>query len=88
MTIPAGVHTLYFVPEENGTSKLAFSSTLGGWGVPVDDKHDVARVDAKKEALEKSVDQFTMAIDKGQGGGVIKLKWENTEYSVAFTIKK
>ena len=37
-TIPAGVYTLYMVPSESGTSKLAFSSNLGGWGIPVDDK--------------------------------------------------
>ena len=35
--IPAGVYTLYFVPSESGTSKLAFSKKLGGWGIPGDD---------------------------------------------------
>ena len=32
-TIPACASTLYMVPDENGTSKLAFSKTLGGWGI-------------------------------------------------------
>ncbi len=88
-TIPAGAYTLYFVPSEDGASKLAFSSSLGGWGVPVIEKTDVARVDAKKESLEKSVDQFTMAVEKNAaGGGVIKLMWEKTAFSVPFTVKK
>lgn len=88
-TIPAGAYTLYFVPNEDGSAKLAFSSTLGGWGVPVNEKTDVARVDAKKETLETDVDQFTVAVEKGaSGGGVIKLSWEKTAYTVAFTVKK
>ena len=88
-TIPAGAYTLYLVPEESGTSKLAFSKTIGQWGIPVDEKNDLARVDVKKDSLEKAVDQFTMAVEKGaDGGGVIKMSWENTQYSVAFTVKK
>jgi hypothetical protein len=88
--IPAGAYTLYMVPEESGASKLVFSKRLGQWGVPVDEKNDLARVDLKKEALEKSVDQFTMAIanDTAAGGGVIKLMWENTQFSVPFTVQK
>lgn len=87
-TIPAGAYTLYLVPEEKG-GKLAFSSGLGGWGIPVDEKHDVARVDVKVEAMEKDADQLAIAVDKGaSGGGVLKIMWEKTQYSVPFTIKK
>ncbi len=88
-TIPAGAYTLYMVPDENGTSKLAFSKKLGQWGIPVDEKNDVARVDLKKDALDTPVEQFTMAVQKTpDGGGAIVLKWENTQYSVPFTVKK
>jgi hypothetical protein len=88
-TIPAGADTLYFIPTENGTSKLAFTSNLGPWGVPVDQKHDVARVDAKKEALDTAVDQLTLDITgDDSGGGVIKIRWESTQFSVAFANKK
>src|ERR1035441_3427668 len=61
-TIPAGAHTLYMVPSETGPSKLAISTDVGGWGVPVDETNDLARVDLKRDALEKQVDQLTMAI--------------------------
>ena len=87
-TLPAGAYTLYLVPEETGVTKLAFSSKLGGWGVPVDESHDIARVDAKKETLEKAVDQFTIAIGKDEAGGVLKLSWETTQFSIPFTVKK
>jgi hypothetical protein len=87
-TIPAGAYTLYMVPQENGASQLAFSSALGGWGIPVDTDHDVARVDLTKTELDKPVDQFTMAISRESGGGVLKLSWENTQFSVPFTVQK
>jgi hypothetical protein len=88
-TIPAGAYTLYTVPSESGASKLAFCTKIGAWGVPVNEKNDLARVDMKKETLEKPLDQFTMAVAKNpSGGGVIKLMWEDTQFSVPFTVKK
>ena len=88
-TIPAGAYTLYTIPSDSGMSKLGISKNLGAWGVPVDEKNDLARVDLKKEPLEKPNDQFTMAVAKNpSGGGVIKLMWDNTQFSVPFTVKK
>jgi hypothetical protein len=88
--IPAGAYTLYIVPSETGTSKLAFSSNLGKWGIPVDETKDVARVDLKKDTISQSVDQLTIAVvnDKATGGGVITIQWETTQFSAPFTIKK
>jgi hypothetical protein len=88
-TVPAGAYTLYVIPSESGTSKLAISKNLGGWGVPVNEKNDLARVDLKKESTDKPVDQFTMAVAKNPaGGGLIKLAWENTQFTAPFTVKK
>lgn len=82
--IPAGAHVLYMVPSESGASKLAISSSVGGWGVPVDETHDLARVDLKKDTLDKPVDQLTMAVEKDPaGGGVLKIMWENTQFSAS-----
>jgi Protein of unknown function (DUF2911) len=88
-TIPAGAYTLYMMPEENGASKLVISTALGGWGIPVDTKHDLMQVDLTKTTLDKPVDQFTMAISRNpSGGGVLKMSWENTEFSAPFTVQK
>jgi hypothetical protein len=82
--VPAGAHTLYEIPSESGASKLAISTNVGEWGVPVEVTHDLARVDLKKESLDKPVDQLTLAIEKdGNGGGVLKIMWETTQFSVA-----
>jgi hypothetical protein len=87
-TIPAGAHTLYMVPSETGPSKLAFSSHVGKWGVPVDETKDIARVDLKKEPLDEEVNQLTIALENHQTNGLIKIKWEKTQFSVPFTVKR
>jgi hypothetical protein len=88
-TIPAGAYTLFTLPEESGTATLIVSKQVGQWGTQYDEKQDLARIELKKEALEKPVDQFTMAISKNpSGGGIVKLSWENTQFSVPFTVKK
>lgn len=89
-TIPAGAYTLYLVPSLEGATKLAFSSNLGKWGVPVDEKSDVARVDLTKQSVEPKVDQLTIAVENDQatGGGVLKIVWEDTQFSAPFTVKK
>jgi hypothetical protein len=95
-TIPAGAHTLYLVPSDNEATtptKLAFSKNIGKWGIPVDEKNDIARVDMKKETLDTPVEQLTLEIQNTSAGGgdltgVLKVKWETTQYSLPFTVKK
>lgn len=88
-TIPAGAYTLYIVPSETGTSKLAFSSALSKWGIPVDTSKDVARVDLVKESLEEQVNQLTIAVENAPpDGGVIRIRWEKTQFSLPFKVKK
>jgi hypothetical protein len=91
-TVPAGAYTLFTLPNEDGTAKLIINKQVGQWGVgpnSYDEKQDLARVDLKKGPSEKQLDQFTMAISKDPaGGGVLKMSWENTQYSVPFTVQK
>ncbi|HWA08121.1 MAG TPA: DUF2911 domain-containing protein [Opitutaceae bacterium] len=90
LTIQGGVaYTLYMVPSENGTSKLAVSTRIGKWGIPVDETKDLGRVDLKKDALPSQLDELTLAIENvPAGGGVLKIMWENTQFSLPFTVKK
>jgi hypothetical protein len=89
-TVPPGAYTLYFVSDESGAAKIAFSKKIGGWGIPVDESQDLARIAAKRDSMSQAVDQFTIAIERdasNNAAGVLKLMWENTQYSVPFTIK-
>lgn len=87
-TVPAGAYSLYMLPEENGASKLIINKQIGQWGTQYDEGQDLARVDMKKETFEKNVPQLTMAITKNpEGGGILKVMWETTQYSIPFTVK-
>jgi Protein of unknown function (DUF2911) len=95
-TVPAGAYSLWTLPNEDGTAKLIINKQIGQWGMDYrnpknvyDEANDLARVDLTKETLDKSVDQFTMALGKGaSGGGMVKMSWETTAYSVGFTVPK
>ncbi len=91
-SLAAGTYSLFTVPNEDGTAKLVINKKTGQWGIPYNEEsekaNELARVDLKKSDLDKEVDQFTMAIEKEDGGGKLKMCWEKTEYSIKFTVKK
>jgi hypothetical protein len=88
LTVPAGACTLYLLPNQDGSAKLIINKQIGQWGTDYDQAQDLGRVDASRETLDNPVNQFTISIVKdGAGGGVIKLAWENTQYSVPFTVR-
>ncbi len=87
--IPAGACTLFMLPAEDGSAKLIFNRQIGQWGLQYDDKQDIARVDLKRESLEKPADQLTITVENNPaGGGVIKLAWESVQYSAAFSVSQ
>ena len=87
--LPAGAYSLYTIPHADGTAQLIINSQVGQWGLTYDQKLDVARVDLTRTALDTPVDQITIALARNpSGGGILQLQWENTQYSVAFTIAK
>jgi hypothetical protein len=89
-TIPAGASTLFLLPQQNGPARLIINRQIGQWGTQHDEKQDIGRVDLKTDTLEKPVDQFTMSVSRNSdgGGGLLKIMWENTQYSIPFTVKK
>jgi hypothetical protein len=91
-SLPAGTYSLFTVPSEDGTAKLVINKRTGQWGIPYEEEkekaNELSRIDLKKKDLDKSVDQFTMAIEPQASGGELKMMWEKTQYSVPFTVKK
>jgi hypothetical protein len=83
--LPAGKYTLWTLPSANG-AKLIINSQTGQWGTDYDAKRDFARVDLTTRALSAPVEQFTIAVEPAGQGGVLKLAWDRTEYSIPFTV--
>jgi hypothetical protein len=87
--VPAGAYTLYMLPAKDGPSKLIINKQLGQWGLTYDDKQDLARVDLKMDSVTTPVNQLTLAIERNPaGGGILKVTWEQTQFSVPITVKK
>jgi hypothetical protein len=91
--LAAGTYSLFTVPNEDGTAKLIINKKTGQWGIPYKEEeekaNELARIDLKKSKTDGNVDPFTMAVERtGAGAGVIKMAWEDTQYSVAFKNKK
>jgi Protein of unknown function (DUF2911) len=85
-TIPKGSYTLWSLPTKNG-AKLIVNSQTGQWGTDYDASKDFARVDVATESLPQPVEIFTIAIDPQGNGGMLKLVWDRTQYSLPFTVQ-
>lgn len=87
--VPAGAYTLWMLPAADGSAKLIINSETGQWGTDYNGGKDFGRVDLKRAELDKSVEQFVIAIEPAkEGGGVLKFTWDKLQYSVPFTVKK
>jgi Protein of unknown function (DUF2911) len=78
LKVPAGSYTLYTLPGVTDW-KLIVNKKTGQWGTEYDEGSDLGRVDLKKSATEKPVEQFTVSFaKKGDDAADLVLEWENT----------
>jgi hypothetical protein len=84
-TIPKGKYTLFSIPARNG-AKLIVNRQTGQWGTQYDGTQDLAQLDMRAGALSAPVETFTIAVDAADRGGVLRLRWDRTEYSLPFTV--
>ena len=84
--IPKGSYTLWSLPSKAG-AKLIVNSQTGQWGTDYHADKDFARFDLATETLARPVETFTIAIDPAAGGGVLRLQWDRTQYSLPFSVE-
>ena len=84
-TIPKGKYTLFSIPARN-SAKLIVNRQTGQWGTQYDGTQDLAQLDMRADALPAPVETFTIAVDAADAGGVLRLRWDRTEYSLPFTV--
>jgi hypothetical protein len=87
VVVPAGSYTLYTLPSATGW-KLIINKQTGQWGTQYSEAQDLARIDMKVGKTAAAVEQFTMTLTAEKNGGTLKIEWEMTSASVAFTVKK
>jgi hypothetical protein len=88
VTVPAGTYTMYLYPDSADKVSLVINRQVGQWGTVYNKDQDLARIPMSEAKLSEPIHQFQMALDKGKGGGVLKLMWEDTQFSVPFTVAK
>ena len=89
VTMPAGEHTLYMWPDEKAP-KLIISKEVGQFHTVYHPDRDLGRVDYLLTMIKdkEPVEQLTYLVEaRPGGGGVLKLVWDNREYSAAFAVK-
>ncbi|HEY3757950.1 MAG TPA: DUF2911 domain-containing protein [Opitutaceae bacterium] len=87
LKLAPGVYSLWTVPLAGEGSKLIVNSQYALWGTQYDSSHDIGSVPLQKDTLSSPLHQFTMQVKKTGGStGVIKLVWEDLQFSVPFTV--
>jgi hypothetical protein len=85
--VPAGTYTLWTLPTANG-AQLIINKQHGQWGTEYHADQDLVRLPLNRTALSTPVEQFTIIVQpSGGSAGSLRLQWENTEYSIPFTVQ-
>jgi hypothetical protein len=86
LEVPAGTYTLFSIPREDGAA-LIFNTLTGINGQGYDAEANLGQVEMRREALEQSLERFTIAVRDTEAGGVLELLWDQTAYRVDFEVR-
>jgi hypothetical protein len=85
--VPPGSVTLWTQAAESGAWKFIISKETGQWGTAYNPANDLGRIDMIVEKLATPVEQFTIAIEPGQGNaGRIVMTWDTVKMIVPFSV--
>jgi hypothetical protein len=85
--VSAGTFTVYTHASEKGW-QLAINKQTGQWGTEYDPKQDLGRVPLTLSKTPSPVEQFTIEIADTPAGGELRLTWDTTQATAAFTVMK
>jgi len=85
-TVPAGKYTLWTTPTPTG-GQLIINSETGQWGTDYHADKDFAHINLKSAQLAQPVEQFVIGVVPQGTGGLIRMAWDNREFSVPFSVK-
>ncbi|GAB5410450.1 MAG: hypothetical protein BalsKO_28150 [Balneolaceae bacterium] len=86
LRVPAGDYTLFTIPEADGGT-LIINKQTGQNGRSYDQSRDLGRVPMQLSTKADNTEVFTIIVDEVDTGGVLKLIWGETVFSVPFEIK-
>lgn len=75
LSVPAGVYTLWTVPQEKG-AELIVNKQTGQWGTEYDPRQDLGRAPMQTETLGTPVERFTIAVGAlDDRRGTLAMQW-------------
>jgi serine/threonine-protein kinase len=74
------------IPEADG-GLLILNTQTGQGGTTYQEDRDLGRVSMRREALDGPVALFTIDIEERNQNAFLQLKWDQTAYTVPFTVK-
>lgn len=87
LNVPAGEYTLFTIPEEDGGT-LIINKQTGQNGQTYDESRDLGRVLMERSSRSEVTEKFTITVEENDSdGGVLKLIWDQTVFSVDFEIE-
>lgn len=88
--VPAGAYSLYFLLGDDDSGQLLINRQIGQWGIePYQERSELGRVPMAREPLSPPVHQFTIELGKTPGGkGILRLMWEDRQYTVSYVVAK
>jgi hypothetical protein len=84
--VPAGEYTLFSIPQEDG-GLLIVNRQTGQNGTAYDAARDLGRVRMRRTTLAEPVEAFTIRAEPAGQGGVLRLSWDRSEFSVPFRVQ-
>lgn len=87
VTVPKGEYTLYALLDMEAW-KLIINKQTGQWGTVYNKDQDLGRVPMKMSKPASTVETFKITLsDKGGNKGELRMEWENSVATAAFTVK-
>lgn len=85
LNVPAGEYTFFTIPEPDGGT-LIINKQTGQNGQSYNQDRDLGRVPMQINQQKEVTEPFTIKIEESENGGVIKLIWDQTVFSIDFVI--
>jgi hypothetical protein len=86
LQVPAGEYTLFSIPREDG-GWLIINRQTGQNGTAYDSAQDLGRVRMARATVAEPVETFTIAVEPAGGGGVLRLSWDRSAFTVPFRVR-
>lgn len=86
LEVPAGTYTLFTIPAPDGGLLIVNQQTDQN-GNSYDEARDLGRVPMQIGTLPEPVETFNIAVREEGSGGLLQLQWDETSFSVPFTVQ-